>query len=104
VKTTLRYTDGETRLSLSGELDMSATQQLHDQVTEALTLARPRTFVIDAVDLDFCDSSGVEALIRTHRAITHRGIAFRLTNARGVTRRVLQITGVLEALTGTPGA
>jgi anti-sigma B factor antagonist len=103
VNTTVRYTGGEARLSLSGELYMSTTQQLHDRVAEVLARTHPESFVIDAVDLDFCDSSGVQALVQTHRAVTGRGIGFRLTNARGMARRVLTITGVLHVLTGGPG-
>ncbi|BBH69950.1 anti-sigma factor antagonist [Actinoplanes sp. OR16] len=100
MRITSRSADGVTRLSLAGELDMSSTQLLHDQVTAALDGAHTRTLVIDAVELDFCDSSGIQALVVNHRRVTERGITFRLTNARGVTRRALQITGVLDALSG----
>ncbi|BAL88372.1 hypothetical protein AMIS_31520 [Actinoplanes missouriensis 431] len=103
MKITSQYADGVTRLLVSGELDMSTAPDLHDHVAAALAGAEPRTLVIDAVDLDFCDSSGIQALVQTHRRVTQRGIAFRLTNAHGVTRRTLQLTGVLDVLTGGPG-
>ncbi|MEU4561798.1 STAS domain-containing protein [Actinoplanes sp. NPDC023936] len=102
MKITSQYADGVARLLVSGELDMSTAQYLHDQVAAALAGTEPRTLVIDAVDLDFCDSSGIQALVLTHRRVTQRGITFRLANARGVTRRTLQITGVLDVLTGPP--
>ncbi|GIF45148.1 anti-sigma factor antagonist [Actinoplanes xinjiangensis] len=98
MKITSQYNDGVARLSLSGELDMSTTQELHDQVTTALAGARLRSLVIDAVDLDFCDSSGIQALVHSRSAAARQGVAFQLANAHGVTRRVLQVTGVLDEL------
>ncbi|GAA4607888.1 anti-sigma B factor antagonist [Actinoplanes octamycinicus] len=100
MKITAQVADGVARLGLSGELDMSTTVLLREQVTATVAGARPRVLIIDAVDLDFCDSSGVQALVDARRRVLHEGIAFRLANPRGITRRTLQITGVLDVLTG----
>jgi anti-sigma B factor antagonist len=98
VKITSQVDDGVARLSISGELDMSTTEDLRAQVAVALGAARLRGLVIDAVDLDFCDSSGIQALVQARSAAVRQGITFQLANVRGVTRRVLQVTGVLDEL------
>jgi anti-sigma B factor antagonist len=98
VKITSQVDDGVARLSISGELDMSTTPDLHEKVAVALAGDSLRGLVIDAVDLEFCDSSGIQALVQARSAAVRRGIAFQLANVRGVTRRVLQVTGVLDEL------
>ncbi|BEL05232.1 STAS domain-containing protein [Actinoplanes sichuanensis] len=100
MRITSQYADGVARLRLCGELDMSTTQHLHDQVSAAMAVARLSRLVIDAVDLDFCDSSGIQALVQTRSKATQQGVTFQLTNTHGVTRRALQITGVLDVLSG----
>ena len=102
MKITTRHADGVTTISLAGELDMSTAPGLQEQVTAAATTTPTHTLVIDATQLEFCDSAGIRALVLTRDDATRHGMAFRLTNTRGITRRTLQITGVLDALTGTP--
>jgi anti-sigma B factor antagonist len=98
VKITSQVDDGVARLSISGELDMSTTPDLREQVAVALAGDHLRSLVIDAVDLEFCDSSGIQALVQARSAAVRQGITFQLANVRGVTRRVLQVTGVLDEL------
>ena len=87
-----------TRLALTGDLDMATAGLLTRHVTDTLTGRPTRRLIIDAADLAFCDSSGVHALIRARREAHRHGSTFQLTNPHGITRRTLQITGVLYVL------
>ncbi|MGA5305915.1 STAS domain-containing protein [Nucisporomicrobium flavum] len=103
MKITTHHADGVTTISLAGDLDMSTAPSLQEQVAAAAIETRPQGLIIDATQLEFCDAAGIQALVLARRDAIHHGIAFRLTNAHGITRRILQLTGVLDALTGTPG-
>ncbi|MFY1655964.1 STAS domain-containing protein [Micromonospora sp. WMMD1274] len=87
------------RLTLVGELDMATVEMLEAAVDDGLTEYRPHLLIIDLAGLVFCDSSGIRALLDACRAANYRGATFRATNACGMTRRVLQVTGVLDILT-----
>jgi anti-anti-sigma factor len=51
-------------------------------------------------DVTFCDSSGIAAFDRNYFLASQTGVAFRLINVRPIVSRVLEITGMLDALTG----
>jgi anti-sigma B factor antagonist len=101
MKITSHADPGVTRLALTGDLDMATADLLIRQVTDALAGHPTRSLVIDAADLVFCDSSGVHALVSARREAHRHGSTFQLTNPHGITRRTLQITGVLDVLTTT---
>jgi anti-sigma B factor antagonist len=91
--------DGITRLIVAGELDMETAGALEQHVTGILSDAHPRRLIIDATDVRFCDSSGIHALLRARDSAHRHGAAFVLCNPVGVTRRTLEITGLLDSLT-----
>ncbi|WP_165944421.1 STAS domain-containing protein [Micromonospora sp. KC213] len=94
-----RQSDGQVvRLVLTGELDMATTNMLQDSVEEAITLDRPRRLIVDLTDVPFCDSTGVGALVQAQRTAAGCGISLHAVNPTGVTRRVMQVTGVLAEL------
>ncbi|MBG0564701.1 STAS domain-containing protein [Actinoplanes aureus] len=95
--------NGPTTLTLAGDLDVATAGLLDQHVTRTLTEAGPGGLVIDVTNLEFCDSTGVHALIRARRQAHQHGTTFQVTNPCGITRRTLQITGVLEVLTARSG-
>jgi anti-sigma B factor antagonist len=79
---------------LPAEIDVTNSQQVHDQLVEALA---PGVDVViaDMTSTSFCDSSGVHALVFAHEAAVARGIQLRLAvPPDGSVRRVLQLIGV----------
>ena len=90
---------GSTRLTVAGELDMATVGDLDHHVGAEVDPGRCRRLVIDVAGVTFCDSSGVHALLRARDAAHRRGVAFVITNPSGITRRTLEITGVLASLT-----
>jgi anti-anti-sigma factor len=90
---------GTVRLALSGELDMASAETLAASVDHALRPDRPAQLVVDLAGVTFCDSTGIRALVDARAAALRCQVAFRTVNPRGLTRRVMSVTGVLDVLT-----
>ena len=76
------------------EIDVTNSQQVHDQLVEAL-VPGVDVVIADMTSTSFCDSSGVHALVFAHEAAVARGIKLRLAvPPDGSVRRVLQLIGV----------
>jgi anti-sigma B factor antagonist len=101
--TTIDDGDRVTRLVLSGDLDMATANRLDDVVTTALTANRPDRLVVDVAGLDFCDSSGLHALMRARDCAQRWAAGFVVTNPTGITRRTLEVSGLLDLLTTVSG-
>jgi anti-sigma B factor antagonist len=90
---------GSVRLALAGELDLSTVDQLHWQVKHEWAAQPLARLVIDLAETAFCDPTGVGALIESRDAAVACGVAFLVINPSGMTRRVMDVTGVLSVLT-----
>ena len=78
---------------------MATVDVLASALRDALATDDVTEVVADFSDVTFCDSSGVAALDRAYGDGLAKGIVFRLTGVTPMVRRVLEITGMLEALT-----
>ncbi|MCX5384433.1 STAS domain-containing protein [Streptomyces sp. NBC_00083] len=80
-------------LAVSGELDYASAEGLRDLIA-ATTLEPGQRLVLDLGGMDFCDSSGVSALIAAHNhaqaAQAHAALAAVPAN----TLRILRIVGL----------
>ncbi|AEV84477.1 Anti-sigma F factor antagonist [Actinoplanes sp. SE50] len=99
-----RAADGVTtvRVRLDGEFDLAARPALIDELTAA---AGDGTRIL--VDLDrvtMLDSEAIGALLAGFEAVRHDATRFRLANARGVVRRVLDISGLSFLFATDPAA
>jgi anti-sigma B factor antagonist len=94
--------DGVIRLAVSGELDLGTADLLIDAVDEVLATARPAEVILDLAELSLCDSVGVDALLRARAAANAQAVHLTVINPRGIVRRVLDLTGTLDRLTGVP--
>jgi len=83
--------------ALAGEIDLSVADDLAVRIAELLRLG-PRTVVLDLARLTFLDSSGCRALVMGAREAAGRGRRLVLRNVGGSPRRVLEMTGIGEAL------
>ena len=92
-----RATGSQVRLGLSGELDLATAELFGEHVVRALA-GGATDLVLDLAGVTFCDSTGVDALIKARAEAERRGVRLTAENARGVTRRSLEITGVLDLL------
>lgn len=80
-------------LKLEGELDLSVASDLEQEIIRSLDRAS-QGVCIDLTDVSYLDSSSVRALLRASEAADDAGKNLRVTGASGVTRRVLELTGV----------
>ncbi len=90
----------ETVLAVRGELDTSTAQQLSDAVEGELR-GSPGRIVVDLAGLTFCDSLGLGTLIVLSRAARLQQTYLLLRNPSPFFDRMLDVTGVREALNVT---
>ncbi|MFJ5553345.1 STAS domain-containing protein [Streptomyces sp. NPDC093225] len=80
-------------LLLSGELDHDTAEPLREAVTAAFTgPGRPR-LVVDCAGLRFCDSTGLNVLLRARLAAQEAGGTLELADVRQPVARMFRLTG-----------
>lgn len=85
-------------VTLSGELDMADADQVGEVLTTAVDSGTPLVRLVLG-DLKFADSSAIKAFLIGAQAAEERGIGFELVNPRGLVQRLLEVTGLMSALT-----
>ena len=86
----LEHLGPDASFRLSGEVDMAASDELVNLVSESVDGARD--IVLDISDVTFIDSGGIDALIRLDRLLDGRGrLIIQLPS--GVVARMLEIVG-----------
>ena len=80
-------------ITLPEEIDISNSDQVRDELL-ALLNRGPAVLIVDMGETTFCDSAGVNALVRAHKRATANGAEIRLVVASLGVQRVLAITGV----------
>lgn len=82
--------DGGTRLTLRGELDAATAVELGQHVS-----ASPAGDVqVDLAGVTFMDSSGLAAILESHRRLAAQGRRLVLTQTSTAVQRVLELSGV----------
>jgi anti-sigma B factor antagonist len=93
--------EGGVRAALGGELDLTTAESLQDQVRTLLedgaTLVR-----LDLGDVAFVDSTGLGALVQSHRLAGEHEARLELTNVPDRVRRLMEITKLTELLPIVP--
>ncbi|GAA2648936.1 STAS domain-containing protein [Paractinoplanes durhamensis] len=89
-----RAADGTaTFLHISGELDITARDDLYGAIRAALD---DGDVVVDLAEVAFLDSEALGALLEGYNDARARPAGFRVVNARGLVARVLQVSGAHE--------
>jgi anti-anti-sigma factor len=81
--------DGAVRLVLSGELDLSSVPIFRANVSEAVGIGGG--IIFDFTNLRYLDSSGINVLFDTHRALAHENRRLALVNPSTMVRRILGV-------------
>ena len=89
--------EGAMVLSLGGELDIATAARLTDRVRALVEQGHTRV-VLDLAHLDFCDCTGLRALLVARGIATEAGGWVRLSRVGVLTRHIIEITGLAEAL------
>ncbi|MFD9302952.1 STAS domain-containing protein [Streptomyces sp. NPDC060048] len=92
---TVRSTPNGPVLGVSGELDYATAAELRD-LTATLGLEPGQRLVLDLARLEFCDSSGISALIAARNHAIAAGAHITLAAVPAHTLRVLRIVGLAE--------
>jgi anti-anti-sigma factor len=86
-----------TVLVARGKVLFDTYEPLGQALKEAV--AQPgRKVVVDLDEVTVCDSSGLQLLVDTYRQLTANGGTLRLSRARSLVRRVLEITNLTTIL------
>jgi anti-sigma B factor antagonist len=96
--TTEQMTAEVIRVMVAGEIDMAAHRDLANAVTAAAQQSGET--LVDLGGVTFLDSGGIGALMAGYRAALDAGHVYRIANANGLVRQVLEVTGTLAVLTG----
>lgn len=95
--------DGATcTVALSGELDMSGSDDVLKVLLAAIDAPGVTAVRIDLGDVDFLDSSGIQALAVAFRTAQASSRSLTVVRPRAHVLRVLEIAGLLPLLTASP--
>ena len=94
---TTRSTPDGAVLAIVGDLDYDTTATLRAAV-EAIVLRPGQTLTLDLAGLDFCDSTGITALITAHNHAEAQEANAVLANTPAHTVRVLNFVGLDQIL------
>jgi anti-sigma B factor antagonist len=94
----VRRAPTETVVSLAGEIDMSTVSRLAAAVDDVLATEPPPRVVLDMAGVTFCDSQGLGTLVVLSRKATLAQTYLVLVNVGAFLIRVLDITGLRNAL------
>lgn len=77
---------------VAGDLDIETLAPAQELLSD-LVGQGPRVLVVDLERVGFCDSSGLNLLLKTRAAALAAGIDFRLAAVAPAVMRVLELTG-----------
>ena len=93
---------GTARVAVTGEVDLATAPELRERLLGVLHTHRPAVLDIDLAGVTFLDCTGIGALVAVHNAAVHEGCQVRVCHPQPIVRRVLEVTGLLDALTVEP--
>jgi anti-anti-sigma factor len=99
---TQRVHAGIGQLALIGEIDLSTTEALLEAITTELKRDDVAAVVVDLDAVGFLDSTGIGVLVEGRRRADVLGKGYRIGNAHGMVRYVLDLTGAWDHLAGEP--
>jgi anti-sigma B factor antagonist len=90
-------TPNHVNVSIAGELDMGDADRVGAILRDAAAAGRA-LLRVDLAGLTFADSSAIKAILVGAGTAEQRGVAYQLVNPHGGVRRLLEVTGLTEAL------
>jgi anti-sigma B factor antagonist len=106
----LSEVQGVTVLRVSRELDLHSAPLFQEALERAVTAAEraegpaSKVLVVDLSEAEFMDSAGISTLIRSTQRFQDSGGEIRLAVLGGEVLRLLEVTGLDEALRVYPDA
>ncbi|MFB4318912.1 STAS domain-containing protein [Actinomadura sp. 21ATH] len=91
--------DGRATIAARGSIDLHSSEELRARLTELID-AGEREVVVDLTAVDFCDSSGLNVLVRAYKHAKAQNAELTVTGAYGRVENVLRTTGLDRFLIG----
>ncbi|MEU8516437.1 STAS domain-containing protein [Kitasatospora sp. NPDC048722] len=88
---------GGTVVELRGELDVDSAGELRTALDTLLAAAPVTVIVLDCACLEFCDSTGLNTMLRAQTRAVAQGSRIELARPRPLVLRMLELTGATEA-------
>jgi anti-sigma B factor antagonist len=93
--------DGDTiTVAATGAVDLSTASVLQHEIAAAITGGDAANVALDLSEVAFLDSAGINTLLISRRLADSHGRGFRVVNVVGLTRDLLEMTGVWSHLGG----
>ena len=89
--------EGVTTIALSGELDLESAEDLERAINGLIADGHSRV-VVDLRELTFCDSVGLNTLVRATKHCEEVGGWLRIVHPTGQVADVLRIAGLYDFL------
>ncbi|MBP6965808.1 MAG: STAS domain-containing protein [Armatimonadetes bacterium] len=83
--------NGAVVIELTGEIDIPAVSHLAKALTEATKKGRGPV-ILDAKDLTYIYSAGIQTLLSAHRRLTETGRALAIVGSHGIFAKLMHIT------------
>ncbi len=101
--TGLRWlTDGTMIVDVRGEVDYGAGAALRELVLAQVGTGRPQSVAVDLAEVTFLDSSTLGVLLALQETVRAADVPFAVVNPSPLAARVLEVTGLRDALVATP--
>ncbi|MCX4751048.1 STAS domain-containing protein [Kitasatospora sp. NBC_01287] len=94
-----RVAPGVVVLAMEGELDYHSAVQVDEALVAVKGGGPVSALVVDCSALDYCDSTGVSALLRCYAAVQEVGGSFCIAEVPEALARVFEITGLNTVFT-----
>ncbi len=92
-------------MTAAGEIDLYTAPKLQADLAAIISDGAPAArVVIDMSGVEFCDSTGMNALLSALRQVRKRGGELELAAPRPAIRKILRVTGLDAVFTITPEA
>lgn len=87
-------------VTLKGDLDLATAPMVDDHV-DTLVGRGQIHIVVDLGEVGFCDSMGLNALVRAKRRCEQLGGSFAVSRVGGEVEQILRIAGLLDILSSS---
>ena len=89
--------NGEVRLALRGELDISTAQRVEDELAR-IEASRPPAIVLDLRALEFMDSTGLRTVVGADARAREQGRRLTIVRGPDAVQRIFSVTTLDERL------
>lgn len=87
-------------VTLRGDLDLATAPIVDERLGELVERGQIH-IVVDLGEVTFCDSMGINILVRAKRRCEQHGGSFSVSRVSGEVKQILRIAGLLDILTSS---